>query len=70
MLAASRVKAVAAGRFLERWVVPTSDRVGTLLVYIGCAGRRVIGSVCAILLVNWLFQGRLACVDHMLQVGV
>ena len=74
VLAAGRVEAVTAGRLLERGVVPPRDRVRALLVHVSSAGCRVVGSMRAILLVmifvGGLFQGRLACVDYVLQVGV
>ena len=44
-----------------------------LLVHIRRASRRVVRLLCAILvmmLLSWLFQGGLAYVDDMLQVGV
>lgn len=73
MLAAGRVEAVPAGRLLEHGVVPTRDRVRALLVHVSRAGRLVVGCMRAILLVMFvggLFQGRLACVDYVLQIGV
>ena len=74
VLAAGRVEAVPAGRLLERGVVPPRDRVRALLVHVSRAGCRVVGSMRAILLVvmfvGGLFQGRLACVDNVLQIGV